>query len=223
MKTVVGLYNTVADANKVKETLRTEGYDASHITVIDQSEGATGGSTAGNATSTGQTTMEKVKGFFTSFSDHEDAHEHYAARVESGGALLAVTVPDEEAEETADMLYEHGATGIQGDYKGNSTAGAEDVAVLESSKDQYSATGNTIAASGEQVIPVVEESLVVGKRQVDRGGVRIYSHVVEKPVSADVTLHDERIVLDRRPVDRSATEADFSTGTGAIELTDKVE
>ena len=131
-----------------------------------------------------------------------------------------MTVPDEEAEKTADMLYEHGATGIQGDYAagGSTTSGAEDVAVLESSSG-YAKTGMTTGTvAGEQVIPVVQEDLVVGKREVDRGGVRIYSHMVEQPVSADVTLRDERIVVDRTAVNRAATAADFTTGTGVMEL-----
>jgi uncharacterized protein (TIGR02271 family) len=76
----------------------------------------------------------------------------------------------------------------------------------------------TLGANGEQVIPVVQEELTVGKRQVQRGGVRIYSRVVEEPVSESVSLHDERIVVDRRPVDRAATEADF-TNAGTVELT----
>ena len=59
----------------------------------------------------------------------------------------------------------------------------------------------------------------MGKREVQRGGVRVYSHVVEQPVTADVTLHEERIAIERRPVDRAATAADFTSGSAAIELT----
>jgi uncharacterized protein (TIGR02271 family) len=66
------------------------------------------------------------------------------------------------------------------------------------------------------VIPIVEEQLVVGKREVDRGGVRVYSHVVEQPVSADVTLRDEKILVERRPVSRVATAADFNMGQGSV-------
>ena len=74
--------------------------------------------------------------------------------------------------------------------------------------------------SGQTAIPIVEEQLQVGKREVDRGGVRVYSHVVEKPVSADVTLRDEQILVERRPVNRVATAADFNMGQGStIELT----
>lgn len=226
MKTVVGLYNSVAEANKVKLSLASEGYANEHITVIDQTGGGDEGtgSTTSSTGSAGTGIGDKIKHFFGNFSDSNDEHAHYADRVGSGGALLAVTVPDDEADETANMLFEHGATGIQGgkgsdDTRSGATAGAEDVAVLEGSGDRGTATNVT----GEQVIPIVQEDLVVGKREVDRGGVRIYSHMVERPVSADVTLHDERITVDRRVVDRPATAADFETGAGVVELTAKGE
>ncbi len=201
MKTVVGVFSSVAEANKVKSALQSEGYETEHIKVIDQTaEGY-------NTTGSGESFTEKVKGFFSSFSDHQDEHDHYqqyASRLSSGGALLAVTVPAEEAEETADLLYQHGATGIQGEA-------TQATGVTE-------ATAVKGEVAGEQVIPIVQEDLLVGKRQVDRGGVRIYSHMVETPVSADVTLHDERVVVDRRPVNRAATEADFNTGSGVVEM-----
>lgn len=207
MKTVVGLYSSVAEANKVKSALQDEGFEAAHINVIDQTgEGYTG------SAKKDETFTEKVKDFFSGFTESKDEHAHYANQIGNGGALLAVTVPDEEADETADLLAEHGATGIQDDY---ASGGAEDVAVLEGGNKGY--TGS--AAAGEQVIPVVQEELVVGKRQVDRGGVRVYSHLVETPVSADVSLRNERVVVDRRPVDRAATEADFNTNPDVIEVT----
>jgi uncharacterized protein (TIGR02271 family) len=58
----------------------------------------------------------------------------------------------------------------------------------------------------------VEEELQVGKRRVLRGGVRVYSRVIEQPVEESVNLQEERVRVDRRPVDRPATEADFRTG-----------
>ncbi len=225
MKTVVGLYSGIAEANKVKTALEGEGFEKGRIQVIDQT-GSSEGSAAGSTAGSGESFTTKVKDFFSGFSEHKDEHAEYSKSIGSGGALLAVTVPDNEAEKTADLLYEHGATGIQGDYSAGSGAtggGAEDVAVLEGNTGRagYADTTstNTTAAAGEQVIPIVQEGLVVGKRDVERGGVRIYSHVVEEPVSADVTLRDERVFVERTAVNRAATDADFTTGTGVVELT----
>ncbi|OYV41878.1 MAG: hypothetical protein B7Z80_00060 [Rhodospirillales bacterium 20-64-7] len=68
----------------------------------------------------------------------------------------------------------------------------------------------TVAADTEERIPLVEEKLRVGKRQVVQGRVRIRSYVVETPVNETVHLRDERVEVERRPVDRplTANEAD---------------
>lgn len=69
-------------------------------------------------------------------------------------------------------------------------------------------------ARGDEVIPVVEERLNVGKREVSRGGVRVRSYVVETPVSEDVRLREEHVDVERRPVTgassvRPGTEGDL--------------
>lgn len=78
--------------------------------------------------------------------------------------------------------------------------------------DNYATTANTTPAAsytdttaanpaGER-LEVVEEQLNVGKKEVERGGVRVRRFVTEKPVTADVTLREEHVNIDRRPVDR---------------------
>ena len=54
--------------------------------------------------------------------------------------------------------------------------------------------------TGNDTIKVMKEDLVVGKREHEAGGVRVTSHVVETPVQEQVTLHEERVTLERRPV-----------------------
>lgn len=64
----------------------------------------------------------------------------------------------------------------------------------------------TTAGGGtEERIPLAEETLRVGKRQVVEGRVRIRSYVVETPVSETVHLRDEHVQVERRPVDRPVT------------------
>jgi uncharacterized protein (TIGR02271 family) len=78
--------------------------------------------------------------------------------------------------------------------------------------------------TGEAVIPVVEEELLVGKRQVRRGGVRVYSHVVETPVEETVVLQQERATVERHPVNRPVTEADLEKmRIQSIEVTESEE
>ncbi len=248
MKTVVGTYRTVAEATKVKLALAGEGIANEHITVIDQAGGDYGTGTGytghtRNADADISTVGGKIKHFFSGLAggDDENTHSPYERNVSGGGALLAVTVPDEKAESVADLLSQHGATEIEGSNAGYSDTSSSTLPVSGGDSNygtgtgtlDAAATGSTFAGNrggdyttnaavnttGEQVIPVVEEDLVVGKREVTRGGVRVYSHVTERPVSENITLRDERIVVDRRPVNREATEADFNTNPGVVELT----
>ena len=74
-----------------------------------------------------------------------------------------------------------------------------------------------------EVIPVVREQLRVGKRDVDLGRVRVRSYVVEQPVSEDVTLHEERVEIERRPVDRAPGTAEAAFTDRTIEAEERAE
>ena len=60
----------------------------------------------------------------------------------------------------------------------------------------------------EETIPIVEEELHVGMRLVEQGGVRVRSRVVEEPVTKTVTLRDEEINIERRPVNGRVENAE---------------
>ena len=94
--------------------------------------------------------------------------------------------------------------------------------------DRDDAPLETIAAppttiDSGRVIPVVEEELAVGKRTVDQGGVRVFRRVVEIPVSESVNLREEHVVIDRKAVDRPATQSDLSNSSRSVELTETAE
>ena len=55
---------------------------------------------------------------------------------------------------------------------------------------------------------MVEERLRVGKREVQRGGMRVRRVVSERPVEEQVVLRDETVRVDRHPVDRTLDAAD---------------
>jgi stress response protein YsnF len=52
---------------------------------------------------------------------------------------------------------------------------------------------------------VYEEQLKVGKRVVEQGHVRVRVYTVERPVQEGLTLREERVAVERRPVDRLAS------------------
>ena len=92
----------------------------------------------------------------------------------------------------------------QSDLEGD-LAGSPDIT---RTRDEFGAAGSLMRDTGDEVIPVAEEQLHVGKREVSRGRVRIHSRVVERPVQEQVTLRDETIEVERRPV-----SGDMRSGT----------
>ena len=82
-----------------------------------------------------------------------------------------------------------------------------------------------VAGAERTTLPVVEEELAIGKRVVQRGGVRIYTRVTEQPVEQDVTLREERARVERHAVDRPASEADLGNAfkEGSVELRETAE
>jgi uncharacterized protein (TIGR02271 family) len=83
---------------------------------------------------------------------------------------------------------------------------------------------NLSSPDNPDAIKVVEENLNVGKQEVRTGGVRLRSRIVERPVEENIRLRQERVTVNRTPVDRPATEADFNTfQQGTVEMTESAE
>ncbi len=74
-------------------------------------------------------------------------------------------------------------------------------------------------------IPIVEESLNVGKREVELGKVRINTRVVSETVGEDVSLREEHVSVDRRQMNEriSASDADALLKEGTVEVAEHGE
>jgi uncharacterized protein (TIGR02271 family) len=72
-----------------------------------------------------------------------------------------------------------------------------------------------VGAEASDTLRLAEERLTIGKRLVNLGGTRVRRYVVETPVEEQVTLHEEHVTVDRRPVTGTvaADAADFTDRT----------
>jgi stress response protein YsnF len=66
--------------------------------------------------------------------------------------------------------------------------------------------------AAEERIPLVEEEIRIGKREVVRGGARVHSYTAEVPVTEDVELFFERADVTSRPVNRRVTDDEVVQG-----------
>ena len=174
--------------------------------------------------------MAKVGHFFSNLfggsDDDKDYAGHYAEHVRRGGSVVVVDVADESRlDEARSALASAGAVDIdrrtqawrEEGYSGFDAEarpyGADEVHAERSRNDL-----------GQRVLPVVQEALEVGKRRVDLGAVRVVSRVETRPVQEQMELREEKADIQRRSVDRPATEADFrAADSGTIELEESTE
>jgi len=85
-------------------------------------------------------------------------------------------------------------------------------------------TGGSLQRDTSTAIPVVQEELKVGKREVQRGGVRVFSRIIETPVDESVSLREEHVNVERRPVDQPLSTTDSAAfKEQSIELREMAE
>lgn len=70
-------------------------------------------------------------------------------------------------------------------------------------------------------IPVIEEELQVGKREVEKGGIRLRTRIVENEAQEKINLREEKVHVERTPVDRPAAATDLKEEQ--IEVTETAE
>jgi uncharacterized protein (TIGR02271 family) len=245
-KTLVALYDTCTDAERVVQELITDGFARSDIHLaLDHTEGCETQHAAveWDSAYAGENLLETLADLGV---PHEETYA-YAEGVRRGGALVVVESSDDRAERGMAMLrrlhpvdiHERTAQWRQEGWTGSdatartSTARSSAATVTRSAQEQGRATARVanqgasarrVEGDKEVTIPVVEEDLAIGKQEVERGHVRIYSRVTERPVEEAVRLREEKVTVERRPADRPATEADFAAaGKDIIEMTETAE
>lgn len=206
--TITALFDSRADAEAAKERLQSAQVHADHVHLHDKS--STGYRESGYSSHQDRGFWESVK---HAFAPDEDRHA-YEEGVRRGGTLLTADVDDDRVDDAVRVLEEANSVDIDDrssewrssgwDYGNAGAAG------LVGGTSAYGGERESAAVAGgrEEVIPIVEENLVVGKRDVSRGGVRVRSYVSEVPVHEQVRLRNERINVERRAVDLPLSAAD---------------
>ncbi|WP_371764655.1 DUF2382 domain-containing protein [Massilia sp.] len=173
-------------------------------------------------------------------SDHDEHATRYSTAVAGGQHVLTLTTSSEpEVERAADVIERFGPIDIDerhdlagnaaslgtsayqpqtspslaagsmqsGTQGGNLSGSLSDSTARSDSLQRETAVDQT---TGKAAIPVVQEEVRVGKRQVERGGVRVFSRMVETPVNETVSLREEHVSVERRPVDQPLDPADVA-------------
>ncbi len=221
---VIGVFDSMDDANRVRERLVADGIPAGDIR-MGPDEG-----TMSTSTTTTSGDHEHDRGFFawlkSLFTDEDDEYVHSTSEaVRRGSCVLAVDARDEtQAESVERVMQQHNAVDV--DQRAERWR-AEGWTSFDATRPRL--TGADLDRERQlntehERIPVVREDVRIGKREVMRGGVRVVTRVVERPVEEQVTLREEHAHVERHKVDRAATDAEMrGMKEGTIEVTERSE
>ena len=121
--------------------------------------------------------------------------------INEGGTVIALTAPEELAGRVQDIFERHEADKV------------DEAETPMEARRPLAAAQNLTSDGDHETIDVIEEQLQVGKREVQRGGVRVFQRITEKPVSETITLRKETVQVDRHPVNRAATAEELENLT----------
>jgi len=194
---VVAVYNSRNDAENAYRSVLDTGVSEDRVR-LSNPEGSQAPGPAGAADSDGGSFWDWLFG-----SDvPEDDRRRYQSHMARGGTAVSVfvdTSSTENLERVEELLERYNPVEMHDENVEDSTAAVSGAARTTTGQAGNAAQG----AEREQVIPLPEEELKVGKRATETIK-RIRTYVVEEPVQKDVQLRDERTVIERRPATGAA-------------------
>jgi uncharacterized protein (TIGR02271 family) len=212
--TVVGIFENESDAQQAQNYLLANGFadgdvDIKTASYMSDTESA-------QFTDAQEDHSGRIGSFFKAlFDDDEEETRRYTEAGRRGTIVTVHAVSNDEAEAAAAVLDQFGAI----DLTENGVDYTPGTAYEQPLTDAEFVADNPPAS-----LPVIEEELQVGKREIETGGVRLRSRIIERPVQQSVRLRQEQVVVNRVPVDRAASEADFDTfKEGTIEMQEFAE
>lgn len=189
MKTVIGILDNHQEAIELQNDLIKSGFRGDRINIVTNEPKE-------------KSFSQRLKELFGAEEVPKEHQELYAEGVRRGGILVSVNTDDKDADKAAQIMSRHSAVDIE--KRAEHWQKTECIGFDENAKP-YSPEE---AAREKKIIPVLEEEVKIGKRTVPTGRVRVYSHVVERPVEEKISLHEEHARVERHTVDRLATAAD---------------
>ena len=218
-------------ADRAAEALASLGVPRERVQIT---EGAEGGAAGAKVQPADKGFWEELKGLFLPDEDRYG----YAEGLRRGGYLLSAQVEDAHYEQAIEVLDSEGAVNMdereagwrQSGWTGyqteattqtagtvGATAAALSPAPASVRQDQSTVVGQN------ETIPVYEETAKIGKRDVGHGRVRLRTYVVETPFTEQVDLREERVQVERRPVDRPVAAGDAVFQDRVIEAEEHAE
>jgi len=210
MQNLVAVYPTRSEATLVSEKLIQAGVPADGIALSPEGDPTTATATEGASSGSW---WDWLFGSNVSETDRDV----YSSTLREGRTAVSVRLADDARRGDVErLLHEHGAMDsfpqqAMGTQNGISAQDRTGVGNPVAAEARVTATGGRSPdENATEHVPLVKETLEVGKRQTeDRYRVRIYP--VEHRVEETINLRDERVVVEHKPTGAyTATEKDLA-------------
>jgi len=209
---IVTLFDTAQHAEAARQNLESAGFSPGEISVINN-----------NTLSMAGAKLTEPGLWHRLFGKDIQPYEAivYGRSVQTGGVVLTVRVAENEVAKVTQILNQHEAVDLQkrAAQQGLLTAAAIPKATAPAAT---MAAGRTTEPA-EEVLRLAEEQLDVGKRVIQEGTTRIRRFVTERPVEAQVTLHEEHARVIRRAATDHAFVRDVDWTDKTIDITEMAE
>jgi uncharacterized protein (TIGR02271 family) len=226
---VVAVFDTVEHAQNAVRALQGAGFPATDISVVNNETLDDRGAKV--ATETGF--------WHRLFGSDVDLHEAkvYGHTVDRGGSVVTLRAPDTLVDKAVALLHTHNPVDVNqraaslgiiaaaaAPLAAKAAAGARAVADTASSvAAKAPAAASMPTGNQDEVLRLAEETFNVGKRQVQAGMTRVRRFVTERPVEAQVTLHEEHAEIARRAISDPGYIKDIDWSDRTIEVRETKE
>ncbi|MBT1702133.1 YsnF/AvaK domain-containing protein [Chryseosolibacter indicus] len=235
--TIIGIFDSSTEAQNAVENLSANGFTIDQVDITYDNQHSVLENVDNDNEPNGF--GEKISRFFKSMFDSDEESTRYTNVARHAAIVTVVTDTNEEALRAAEILDSSGAIDVDERSRQiresterphqdlvSSADGALTTDALNDDPEPEETVGtrDRNAIDTNQTIPVIEEQLHVDKREVDKGTVRLRSRIVEKPVEQIIRLREERVTVERNPVNRPVREGDLSNfREGEIEIKQRAE
>ncbi len=185
---VVAVFDEYNEAQSTVNELLVAGFSKNEVRLSAEDESASTNPKQDREPESG------LKGFFNRLfgTDDRDDLRVYDEAVRHGNYVVtALAATDEKSELASEVMSHHHPVDL--DERSSEWLGSDDA-----QESGGISAGQPLAELDEsRSIPVIQEDVKVGKREVQRGGVRIFQRVSELPIEEDITLREEQNVVER--------------------------
>jgi uncharacterized protein (TIGR02271 family) len=214
---VVTLFDTADHAEAAAQNLQHAGFSSDDISIVSGAELPR----SGNA-------LREPGLWHRIFGSDIEQHEAtvYAKAVESGGVVLTLRAAEEDIPKAMGILNQHNLVDVKDRAVDTGVISKETAAAIAAPAAVAAAVPARPVTSDlgkDQVIRLAEEHLDVGKRLVEQGTTRIRRFVTEKPVEAQVTLHEEHAEVVRLAITDPNYVKDIDWSDTTVEVLETAE